>query len=596
MRALGLFVVASWALAAARMPTAWAQLEGVWTVADGRKILPSDRPEEMPVQVDLFGMRNETLSFQIVVPAVAGKPRTVSLHSEGLSFATVEFFRVDSVLVSERSHGLVWKPKSPAEPVGFEGAIPDRLVPRTPGAALEIPASERQVFWVDLWIARDAPAGTQRGAIVVETGGGCEEGCPIPVAVEILDRVMPDEMHAKTMVWFSASDLSDERVAARYFSDPARASSEDKARLRLRHYQLARKHRLSFIGQHERIDAELDSLLSGRAFSEEMGYQGAGQGRGLDVLALHAYGGELTSDEATNTLAATKGYPDLRDAFVYVWDEPEESDYAEINRRALASKPMPSLVTTLFTKKLDTDIFAFLAGLYSRGNADRGKAAGKAIWIYNGERPFTGTFAIDDVAVSPRVNPWIQYKLAIPRWFYWEATYYFDFQGNRGAIDVARNALNFSNRHGDRVNGDGLLMYPGRDLLFPESDAGIDGPIPSIRLKNWRRGIEDVEYLAMARDAGFGAEVDALLAAMLPAVVDEVTNRDAVTFPEDAASWTRARRYLFELLRDGESALTFTARSTERAGQSRRGRWPWVALGLGGLLVIAVGWALRRRS
>ena len=38
------------------------------------------------------------------------------------------------------------------------------------------------------------------------------------------------------------------------------------------------------------------------------------------------------------------------------------------------------------------------------------------------------------------------------------------------------------------VNGDGLLVYPGRDMMEP---------IPSIRLEVVRDGIEDYEYLAL---------------------------------------------------------------------------------------------------
>ena len=569
------------------LPMAVAQVGQIWTTVDGEKIRATEKGASPKEPVTLFGMRNETLSFQIVVPAGPQGVRGVLLRSEGLSVATVEFFREDYVTVSERSHGLVWKPGSLAEPDGFVGEIPDRLVPLSSAVPVDIPASRHQVFWVDLWISPDAPAGIVSGRIMVETESACDSRCTIAVEIELLDRRMPDEMHAKSMVWFSGSDLGDERVAARYFSDPGSATLEDKARLRLRHYQLARKHRLTLFGQHEDMDEELDALLSGRAFSAEMGYQGPGQGKGLDILVLHAYGGEVQKEQAEAMVAQQGMYPDLRDAFVYIMDEPGAADRGEINRRAHASKPLRSFATTLYTDKLDIDIFAVLAGMYSRSNAAKGRAAGKKIWIYNGERPFTGSFAIDDVAVAPRVNPWIQYMLDIPRWFYWEATYYYDFQGKRGAMDVARNALNFSNRHGDKVNGDGLLMYPGRDLLFPESSANIDGPMPSLRLKSWRRGVEDVEYLVMAREAGFHAEVDALLATLLPAVVDAVGTDDAVTFPEDGETWRRARRYLFELLRDGRSEIRFERVPEVRKPRASGARWPWGLAGFALLLVLA---------
>ncbi|MCP4444592.1 MAG: DUF4091 domain-containing protein [Myxococcales bacterium] len=574
------------------------QVADIWTVGDGEKIRATEASGARSASVALFGMRNETLSFQIVLPVGPNGASGVSLQSEGMPGVSVAFFREGFVEVSERSHGLVWKPGSAAEPSGLLGDIPDRLLPLASGEPMELLATRNQVIWVDLWIGPNALAGTVTGRIVVKAEAGCEGGCEIPVEIELLDRDMPDEIRARSMVWFSGSDLGDERVAGRYFSDPATASAEEKAQLRLRHYQLAKRHRISFFGQHEDIDEEVDDLLSGRAFTRERGYEGPGEGRGLDLLVFHAYGGELESAKAAELLEESRRYSELRDVFVYVFDEPGAGDRGEINRRAEVSNPVPSFVTTLYAFNLDTDIFALPAGMYSRSNAAKGRAAGKKVWIYNGERPYTGSYAIDDVAVAPRVNPWIQYKHDIPRWFYWEATYYYDFQGKRGAIDVANEALNFTNRHGDRVNGDGLLMYPGRDLLFPESDAGVQGPLPSIRLKNWRRGIEDVEYLVMAREAGFSAEVDALLEALLPAVVDQVGSAESVSFPEDGASWQRARRYLFELLRDGHSDMRFepvARRVTDSAG---RRPWAWALAGfflaLGAAMFVI--WRRRRGS
>ncbi len=567
-----------------------AQVTGIWATNDGTKVLPTTPSEPLKV-VRLFGMRNETLAMQVVVEAGMAGAQGVSLTTEGLSVATIRVFREDFTFVAERSHGLVWKPDSLAEPTGFDGLVPDRLIPQRADESVNISPGGRAVFWVDLWISSQAEAGSSSGGLIVQAAGGCER-CEIAVAIDLLDLDMPDEKHAKSMVWFSGSDLGDARVAGRYFSDPDSASEADKVALRLRHYQLARQHHISLIGQHDQIDDELDMLLSGRAFTTAMGYEGPGRGLGLDVLALHAYGGELTKDEAELVLAKSKQYSDLRDVFVYVMDEPNTEQLAEVNRRVTVSRPMPSFVTTLYSSKIEADIFALPAGLYSRGNAAKGRAAGRRIWIYNGERPFTGSFAIDDVAVAPRVNPWIQYKIGVPRWFYWEATYYSDFQGKRGAIDVAQHALNFSNRHGDRVNGDGLLMYPGRDFLFPASNVGIDGPLASIRLKNWRRGIEDVEYLLMARDAGFDIEVDALLATLLPRVVDQVNASDAVSFPEDGHTWRDARRYLFELLRDGKSDIHI-APTAKRVSVSV----PWRQISLGALLLLAfvglAGWWLR---
>jgi len=47
-------------------------------------------------------------------------------------------------------------------------------------------------------------------------------------------------------------------------------------------------------------------------------------------------------------------------------------------------------------------------------------------------------------------------------------------------------------------NGDGVLFYPGTDTRFPAESYGLSGPFASLRLKMWRRGIQDVDYLTLA--------------------------------------------------------------------------------------------------
>jgi hypothetical protein len=576
------------------LPRAEASVEAVWTVDDGQKVSRNAAPrlgaKESPLQ--LFGMRNETVAFQVMVRADPQGAEDVGVTLSPLGEAEISIFREDYVEIKERSHDLVWKPGSAAEPAHMTGPLPDRLVPLQ--GVVRVAPGENQGFWIDLWIPPEAAAGTYKGTLAVKSRGGCKVGCEIAVELEVLDRLMPEVAHARTMLWFSGGEAAERYVDTRYFANPGQASEEAKRALRLAHYQLAKRHRITlFAGNHQAPNEELGDLLSGRAFTEEMGYRGPGQSKGQDVLVLHAYGGELTAEEARTWLDYSAKFRDLKDRFVYVMDEPPSEERDELNRRVRVSKPMPAFVTSKFDARIEADIFAAPAGLYSRANARASAEAGKKLWIYNGVRPFTGTFAIDDVAVSPRVNPWIQYKLGIERWFYWEATYYFDFQGKRGAVDVTREPINFTNRHGDRVNGDGLLFYPGRDFLFPESDAGIDAPLPSIRLKNWRRGIEDVEYLVMARQAGFGAEVDALLESLLPRVVDGTSASKAISWSSDGKAWLDARRYLFGLLRDGKAAPPEVA-PPPPSPRARKSIWPWMVF-LGFLAALLSATLFRRR-
>jgi len=53
----------------------------------------------------------------------------------------------------------------------------------------------------------------------------------------------------------------------------------------------------------------------------------------------------------------------------------------------------------------------------------------------------------------------------------------------------------------NRYNGEGYLLYPG-------SEAGIFGPVPSLRLKALRDGLEDYAYFSLLAGLGDGDFVE----------------------------------------------------------------------------------------
>ena len=176
---------------------------------------------------------------------------------------------------------------------------------------------------------------------------------------------------------------------------------------------------------------------------------------------------------------------------------------------SMATIPLPT--AALNTPALDIPtswVAVALAGEWQSA-ADRYRAdPDKCLYLYNGTRPATGSFAIEDDGVALRVLAWAQYKKAIDRWFYWEATYYHNYQGNTGQTNVYQKAQTYGDlSRVDRVlgetgwnylNGDGVLLYPGTDTRFPGDSYDVLGPFASLRLKLWRRGIQDVDYLTLA--------------------------------------------------------------------------------------------------
>ncbi|MFQ6114882.1 MAG: hypothetical protein ACE5NG_12505 [bacterium] len=118
--------------------------------------------------------------------------------------------------------------------------------------------------------------------------------------------------------------------------------------------------------------------------------------------------------------------------------------------------------------------------------------------------------------------------MCIDHWFYWESTYYNNFQGNTAQTNVFETAHTFGGfDHVDPVfgesgsnylNGDGVLFYPGTDLIYINESYGVKGPFVSLRLKYWRRGIQDVDYLAMAVEID-PSRVQQIVTTMVPKVL-----------------------------------------------------------------------------
>ena len=94
-----------------------------------------------------------------------------------------------------------------------------------------------------------------------------------------------------------------------------------------------------------------------------------------------------------------------------------------------------------------------------------------------------------------RIPTWLNRQYDINGLLYWTTTGWYDDNG-----PWLVPAFAYYGHMGDKTaryyNGGGMLLYPG-----PE--AGFDGAVTSIRLKNLREGLEDYEYFAILEKNGY---------------------------------------------------------------------------------------------
>ncbi|HOW98618.1 MAG TPA: DUF4091 domain-containing protein [Kiritimatiellia bacterium] len=491
-------------------------------------------------------------------------------------------------------------------------AVPMELVPR-----FDVAAGESQVLWADVYIPKTTPAGAYTGAALVAQGGATQA---VPVSLRVLDFALPDEPAARTMVYLGYRDLN-----VRYLDEPWPNEGTTNAALsgeiRDRHFLLAHRHRISLIDANDGPEVWPDDAprpgwlprLTGELFTPAHGYAGPGEGAPNGVFSIGTYGTWGWQDEGqTGMWAHTDAWAGWlatnapgTEAFLYLVDE--SSDYPQIEQWASWMDANPGPGSNLFSMatlslpdavahvpSLDIPAAIITMGISNDWEtAATGLATNpsRRLYLYNGVRPATGSFATEDDGIALRALAWAQHKKRVDRWFFWESTYYNNFQAGAGETRVLQSAATYgdSSETNDVLgetgwnhsNGDGVLFYPGTDRVYPEDSYGVPGPFASLRLKLWRRGLQDADYLAMAARMN-PTQTAQIVQRMVPKVCweygvadinDPTWCRTDISWSVNPDDWEAARAELAGLIKSHLAA--FRVRFAPSAGLT------WADLGPG---------------
>lgn len=494
--------------------------------------------------------------------------------------------------------GCAWAERPIANKFVPDIAVPLELVP-----TFNVAASSNQSVWVDVYIPKTAAAGIYGGVLTIQEDGTTTH--EVPVSLRVRNFALPDAPSAQTMLFTSYGDISPRYVGVSY---PNPGTAQDMVvQTALQNQRLvAHRHKISLIGDdaHQsgtQPGTDYVSVLDGSFFTSAHGYAGPGAGTGQDVYSIGTYGGLTEGSTQSQFTAVFTGWESWFEAnspnterFVYLCDEIDCQQstptlatqlgwWAGISGvgsslHTMATQPLLDAPSTLSDP---TSSWPFSQGVSSGGTSINGQSStdqsaadavlaaepNRRLFSYNGQRPGAGSCATEDDGVALREQPWGQYKKKIDRWFWWEATYYDDNQQGLGSVDLFNSADTFGTTQSDPAygmaggaNGNGVFFYPGTDTMFPASSYGIDGPIVSLRLKHWRRGIQDVDYLTLAA-ATDATAVSTLVSHVVPSVLWEVQCHDPVSdcsysyappsWSNNPDDWENARAQLAHII-DGQ--------------------------------------------
>lgn len=176
---------------------------------------------------------------------------------------------------------------------------------------------------------------------------------------------------------------------------------------------------------------------------------------------------------------------------------------------------------------------------------------GQTVWFYHSGHPSIGNHTINQLGIDLRIWGLTCWRYDIQGSFWWSMMNFPQRYDDRDFVPYERPIYKF----GETRWGNGVLFYPGARLEQIGAARGIAGPIPSMRMKAYRRGLQDYEYLWLAARAGQRATVDAWVAELIPAALGEAPGRRArgkwSSRPED---YYALRRKLAELIAGAPAA------------------------------------------
>lgn len=585
-----------------------AQRTHIWAVNDGEKVLRNDLSNPNRLQnsvwdghhIRIFGARNETVAFQIIVEATEAPIHRLTVEMSKLTHSEkphlfiqneqqqpddpnnyvgrrIEVFTQHYLYVPpELSTPPQWFYNACAPPIQQSGWIPDALIPHHArkgfgGQPVQVQSGTNQGFWVDIYIPDDdqLQPGNYVGEITVRDDNSTRT---IPVELQLFDFTLPHESHTKTMVY--TSDVS------AYF--PKLDQPMDALR------KMAHRHRFNLVGSEvhskpfdeQRLE-QYQPYLNGSFYQPENGYEGPGQGVGEQIFPVGMYGARVLGEEAAQIQAESdKWVTWFRKQqevnqwqgvyFLYLIDEPRPDKFPWIEEQCghIKSSPgpgreLPIMTTRNYAAPIENSIDIWCTSHLKPEEKEAADHKKQPIWFYNGYRPSHGSVILEGEAVDLRVNSWLKWKHSIELYFVWHGTHWkHNQQGPRARTN--QNVFGYPvtfmyiNQNPDDEfygesgihwgNGDGILFYPGHDPFFREQDRGIQGPISSIRMKNLRRGIQDYEYMWLAATKGNRDEVDAIVSSAVPRALHETSRDHTIAWSPIGNDWDSYRKQLAELI------------------------------------------------
>ena len=468
----------------------------VWIEDSMKLVTPLTFPDEnAESKVELSLAKRERESVQVLISTAADVEwRAATLHISPLKRkdgtvlrGKVEWSRQGYLA---REHGALRHPHAFPE---NERWFPDPLMPSAP---MRVRPASTQGAWVTVFADANAEAGKYEGTIVVRDGG--REMARVPVFVTVHSFALPATFGLETA--FTVMDGFTKAIYPECYKERKRQAID-----------IMLDHRLNPDDISRTTPPEIEDLLYARS-------RGMNRFNILNIVpppknpnarwVLTCSNAALKDPKLYDYfVGVVKPYvQELKKhgldsmAYVYGFDErPKEFNPAieEFWRKFQRDVPGIPMMTTAknyhdFAKgkikgPLACDWFCPTTDSYSMEVSDALRKEGKKVWWYvccSPTYPYANFASWEYPPIEGRLLGWMTHLYRSDGLLFWIVNKWF----MKKRFDPSDTFFpDFHTRNSNGMPGDGIMMYPGEDGIWP-----------SIKLAQCRDGVEDYEYLQLA--------------------------------------------------------------------------------------------------
>ena len=465
----------------------------------------------------LFGARNEIVAFQVIVEADGNGIRALSaalpelrLGSDAIAYRApaadptrlpsigpIQLFvgqlhARDDAVARELGVGARLAGRAARIRLGWK---PVQLVPENARAGrggFPVPwcRAQNQAIWIEIYTGRDRPAGIYQRHVRRDGRWPTARSCP--------SRSSSSTSRCPTRTactrWCSTRATSPSCTTGATWM-PAYHRFAHRHRIELVHAYDERDRRRPRSGRFTGADFTRDARLRrarARAWATSSCPRSFyGPGTGFDDRAQRVGACRRVDDVSARSAAEGADVPLHAGRAAAAASIPRILQLADnVHSNPGPGRALPIFVTHAVrggARRRDRHLVLGPAGLPDRSRARSERARGHDYWFYNGGRPAGGAITIDAPATDARATDLGRASSTTSRvYFYWHGVHWrhnSQKQGERNQ-NVWADSITFDNRGQPNkpiddqgyINGDGVLLYPGRRRAAPRRGPRDSGP------------------------------------------------------------------------------------------------------------------------